>query len=521
MPQKRLLVLGFDAMDIELVRRWASAGYLPTFRRLLESAAWTDYCHPPEMTSGSVFPSINTGLGPLRHDGQEYLRLRDGSYRIRLGSAADIKGDPFWKWFVQSGRRVVLADVPFSIPKPEYGGKQIWGWGLHDLWPWKKTSVPTRLLPALSAQFGAHPVPYCYDYSTDSDSLLRFRSGLITGVERRTAMLKSLILQSDWDLFYGVYSEPHCAGHLMWHLEDETHPRHSREQLTTVGHAFRDIYVAIDHALGELLACSGTDTMCVAFFSQGMGPNYHAVHLFPEIVERFNRRWAGESLLPDKATAPVKGSGLDRLWKASVHRIPTAWRQRARGHLPMSLRSWLYRRRIEQPRRWSRMLTFPMPADGLSALRVNLVGRDPRGRIHSGEECARLLDEFTAELFQLTNAETGEPVVARSFRADQQVDPVTMGTGPDLIVWWSKSAPIRTLHSRTLGTIAGECLEMRTGEHVMRGMLLISHARAKPGRHSIEGMSAMDIPATLCDLVGVRPAGRLDGVSRRRIFIAD
>ena len=521
MRQTRLLVLGFDAMDVELVRRWAAAGYLPTFRRLFESAAWTEYCHSPEVTSGSVFPSINTGLGPLRHDGQEYLRLRDGSYQLRFCRPADIKGDPFWASFVQADRRILLADVPFTMPKPEYGGKQFSGWGSHDAWPWRRMAVPSGLLRALSAEFGAHPVPYCNNYTTETNSLLRFRLGLLTGIERRTAILRSLIVRRDWDLLYGVYAEPHCAGHLMWHIEDETHPLHSPEQLAAVGHALREIYAAMDRALGELLACAGTDTTCVTFFSHGMGPNYHAVHLFPEIVDRFNRRWAGESLLPDGATDAMKGSGLDRLWKASIHGIPIAWRQRAREHLPTSLRVWLFMRRMERSRQWSRMPAFPLPMDGFSALRVNLAGRDPKGQIRAGEEYRRLLDALVAELSRLMNAETGEPVVARSFRADQQVDPVTMGTGPDLIIWWSNSAPIRTLRSPTLGSITGECPDVRTGEHVMRGMLLISHARAKPGHHQIEGMSAMDIPATLCDLAGLRPAGRLDGVSRRKIFVVD
>jgi len=519
MSQSRLLLLGFDSMDVELVRRWAAAGYLPTFRRLFESAAWTDYCHPPEMTSGSVFPSINTGLGPLRHDGQEYLRLRKGSYRLRPGSAADLKGDPFWKWFAQSGRRVVLADLPFSIPKPEYGGKQFWGWGVHDSWPWKKTSVPSGLLPALSAQFGAHPVPYCYDYSMDSDSLLRFRSGLITGVERRTAMLKSLILQSDWDLFYGVYSEPHCAGHLMWHLEDDTHPRHSREQLAQVGHGLRDVYAAIDGALEELLACAGSDTMCVAFFSQGMGPNYHGVHLFQEFVDRFCRLWAGHTPLTDGTTHPVRKGGFDPLWRASVHKIPVGWRRLVRERLPMSLRTWLSMKRLDHSRQWSQMLAFPLPMDGFSALRVNLAGRDPEGQVRPGEEYTRFLDAFTVELHQLANTDTGEPVVERVFRADQQVDPVTMGSFPDLIIWWSKSAPIRRMRSPTLGVIAGEFPEMRTGEHVMRGMFLVLHAKARRGHHTIESMRAMDVPATLCDLAGVPSGVQFDGVSRRSDFL--
>jgi predicted AlkP superfamily phosphohydrolase/phosphomutase len=521
MAERRLLVIGFDSMDVELVRRWASAGYLPTFRRLFESSAWTQYVHPPEITSGSVFPSLHTGLRPLRHDGQEYLRLREGSYRLRHGSAADIKGDPFWAWFVQAGRRIVLADVPFTIPKPEYGGKQFLGWMVHDSWPWKTTSVPSGLLSGLSAQFGAHPVPHCYNYSTKSESLLRFRSGLLTGIERRTAILKSLITGSEWDLFYGVFSEAHCAGHLMWHLEDETHPRHNREQLAQVGHALRDVYAAIDKALGELLACAGTDTIGVVFFSQGMGPNYHGLHLFQEVVDRFNRRWGGETPPTDGATGQTRGAGLDALWKASVQKVPDLWRKRVRERLPLSLRAWLYMRRLDHSRQWSRMLAFPLPNDGFSVLRVNLAGRDPKGRVRAGAEYTRLLDAFTAELSQLTNVDTGRPAVERIFRADQQVDPMTMGSFPDLFVWWSKSNPIRGVRSSTLGVISGDFTEVRTGEHVMQGMFLLSHPRAGGGQRTIPDMHVVDIPVTLCELAGIHPGTPLDGTSRCRDFLTE
>jgi predicted AlkP superfamily phosphohydrolase/phosphomutase len=157
--------------------------------------------------------------------------------------------------------------------------------------------------------------------------------------------------------------------------------------------------------------------------------------------------------------------------------------------------------------------------DGFSALRVNLAGRDPKGRICGGEEYGRFLDALTDELSTLTNIDTGEPVVERVFRADQQVDPVTMGSGPDLTVWWRKSAPIRRMRSPVLGVIAGESPDVRTGEHVMRGMFLVLHAKARRGHHTIESMRAMDVPATLCDLAGVPSGVQFDGVSRRSDFL--
>jgi predicted AlkP superfamily phosphohydrolase/phosphomutase len=305
----------------------------------------------------------------------------------------------------------------------------------------------------------------------------------------------------------------------MWHLEDEAHPRHSREQLAQVGHALRDVYAATDRAVGELLACGGDDTTGVVFFSQGIGPNYHGLHLFPEVVDRFNRRWAGHTPPADGSTGPARGAGLDAVWKASVQKIPDLWRKKVRERLPLSLRAWLYMRRLDHSRRWSRMFAFPLPNDGFSVLRVNLAGRDSKGRVRAGAEYARFLDTFTAELAQFTNIDTGGPVVERIFRADQQVDPMAMGQFPDLNVWWRKSDPIRGIHSPTLGTISGGAGDMRTGEHVMRAMFLISHPRAGGGHRSIPDMHLIDIPATLCELAGVQIGSPIEGRSRCRDFL--
>jgi predicted AlkP superfamily phosphohydrolase/phosphomutase len=516
-PKKRLLVLGFDAMDVELVRSWAAAGYLPTFRRLLENSAWTQYTEPPEYLNGVPWTNINTGLGPLRNDFYSVSKFYPGSYRMRQTRADDVKGDPFWKWFAQSERRIVVADVPYSIPRTDYGGKQYCGWGQHDV-AWKKTSVPHGLLYDLSTRFGIHPLPYCHNYSAETDSLLYLRPGLLTGIERRTALLKSLIGERDWDLFYGVYSEPHCAGHLMWHLEDESHPQHSQEQVAVVGHALRDIYAGIDRALGELIACVDAGTTCVIFFSHGMGPNYHAEHLFAQFVDRFNHWWRGES--PESSSQNGKRGQFDSLWQGSVGRIPASWRASVKHNLPLSLRNWITIKRQQNPSRWARMLAFSIPRDGYSSLRVNLLGRESEGRVGTGDEYRRYLDAFTESLFKLVNAENGKPVVEQIFRADQLINPMKLGSGPDLVVWWSKSCPIRAIHSGTLGTISGEFTDQRTGEHVMRGMLLVSHPRAKRGHHMIPGMKGVDIPATLCELGDVQPAITLEGTSRCREFMA-
>lgn len=177
-------------------------------------------------------------------------------------------------------------------------------------------------------------------------------------------------------------------------------------------------------------------------------------------------------------------------------------------------------KRQQNPGEMSRQPAFWLACDGISLVRLNLVGREARGVVRSREEYRCYLDALAAELSALANADSGEPVVERMFRADQQVDPLTVGSASDLIVWWSRARPILAVQSSALGTISGRFTDDRSGEHIMRGMFLLSHPRTRRGLHVIEGMSALDIAATLCDLAGVQPETRLEGTSRVRNLLA-
>lgn len=498
-------------MDVELVRGWAQTGYLPTFRQLFESSAWTSYIDGPEHSSGTQWTSINTGFPPLTHDLYFARRFLGGTYRTRMGKAEDVKVDYFWRWFAESGRRIIVADVPFTIARPEYGGWQYWGWGIHD-WPTRPTSVPGQLLRTLSRRFGAYPVPQCHNYTAETASLRLLNSRLLTGLERRTAIFRSLMTECDWDLFYAAFSESHCAGHLMWHLEDEAHPHHTHEQLADVGHTLRDLYAALDRSLASLLELKRPGATLAIIFSHGMGPNYHGTHLFPEFLARFNHQYAGGQGGNEHFSEEIWAVNL--LWGGSVRRLPKSWRTAVKQCLPMPLRARLSTLRAQNPRRMARQLAFSLAQDGFSSVRINLLDREPQGLIHPGVEYRHYIEALIQELMRLTNAETGQPAVVRTFRADEQVDPIMMQSGTDLMIWWSKAAPLRAVHSPTLGTVAGLPDEVRTGEHIMRGMLLIAHPSVRPGHHDLPGMSALDIAPTLCDLAQVRSHAALPGKSR-------
>ena len=178
-------------------------------------------------------------------------------------------------------------------------------------------------------------------------------------------------------------------------------------------------------------------------------------------------------------------------------------------------------KRDQNPKGWARMPGFALPfLDAFSALRVNLVGREAAGRMTGGDAYDAYLDALAAELFSLQHADTGEPAVEALYRPDAHAEPAAFGAAPDMVIWWRKSRPFRTLRSPGLGTMMGEPFDVRPGEHIMHGMLLVSHARAKSGYQPTDGVTALDIAPTICGLAGLQPPRPLAGMDRCRDWLS-
>ncbi len=60
----RLLVLGLDAVDRDLIEQWVATGDLPTFKKLQETAAWAEVQNPRGLEAGACWPTFYFGLSP-------------------------------------------------------------------------------------------------------------------------------------------------------------------------------------------------------------------------------------------------------------------------------------------------------------------------------------------------------------------------------------------------------------------------------------------------------------------------
>ena len=448
-PRRRVALVGIDAADPELITEWARAGHLPTFARLLERGLIGRTKSPPGVFVSAIWPSLITGVNPGKHGCHSWEQLVPGTYDVKRFHAADgVTRAPFWSALARAGHKVVLLDVPLSGLTPHPNVTQILEWGCHDPEHGYR-AYPPELGREVAASLGLHPSQGNCNAWRDTAAHIRFRDDLVRGVAMRSRLHAKLLDRDDWDLFFTVYGESHCIGHQAWHIHDREHVRHDPAQAAAVGDPVLDVYRAIDASVGELLEILGDETLTIVFPSHGMRAHYDPTFLLDEMLARL-----------EGANAPAARPRSDRLY-------------------------------------------FPITNNQVEgAIRLNVVGREPNGRIARGREFDRVCDELVADLAKFVDADTGRPLVAAVLKTRELYHGEHVDDLPDLFVQWVKGGYIHRVQSPKTGLISGEYEGVRSGDHTPIG--LFSAVGAGLGRGHIGSMvDVLDFAPTLAALFDV------------------
>lgn len=442
----RVVVIGLDAADPGVMCDLARRGALPTVAAMLEGHPGQPITNPDGLYVGAVWPTLYTGTGPGHHGRWWPGHLRTGTYQVRPYDAASLGADPVWIGLAEAGLQVAVIDAPHAPTVARPGLTQLTDWGGHDISHGFEASS-SELATEVRAKFGEHPIDSCDRYAVlgQLDHLVR---DMQAGIDRKTALTCSLIDRSDWDLFFTVFGESHCAGHQCWHLHDETHPRHDPRQAADIGDPIVDVYQRLDAALAEVVARAGDGAEVFVVLSHGMGAHYDGTFMLPEILRRLETAW---SMQP-------------RRWATVRDRFGHAWNRIARRTGLRPRRTWV----LDGSRAFSRA-----PNAGLcGAIRLNVAGREPAGVVEPGDEYEQLCEALTREISALVNVETGARAVRRVLRPAEIFDGPSVGQMPDLLVEWCQDHPIRSLASPTVGRVDGSYAGHRTGDHRRDGLLL-------------------------------------------------
>ena len=522
----RALLLWLDGYDAALAHSLMAEGRLPALQRLHARSARFALDHGTARRTGLAGEHISSGLSP--QDAGRFASIFFDPARYTIWQ----EGSSLVPFPARLPARTVVFDTPYFDLARAPGVRGIVDWGAHDPGT-RPDSRPESLRAEIAARFGPYPTEWIYGFVWNSPARAEaMGAALVKGCDLRAEAALWLLEERcpDWDLGIVVSCELHSASEAMWHGHDRTHALNPLPSSAPARKSLLAVYDAVDRLVGRMTDAF-PDAALIVCSLHGMGPNradVPALLLLPELL--FRHRF-GRPLFQDRPDWLAAANGVpvlrdDEYWGPCV--IATM-PQRQDWHPSLVKRAlppddgrppWpdtattTARLRIEslpatryQPF-WPAMRAFAVPAYYDGRVRINLAGREARGRVPRW--AYRLALNAVERLVRACrDTRTGEPVVDAVERPGLD-NPEALGpTGSDLVITW-RGSPLGFVHPR-LGRI-GPVPQWRTGGHTGgHGMAYLLRSGLAPGDYGLR--SAFDVVPTVVELMGLAKPTPMSGSS--------
>jgi len=138
---KKIILLGFDAMDAALTEAMMEEGKLPNFSKLKIQGSYRRLAttNPPQ--SPVAWSSFATGQNPGKHGIYDFIRRNPEDYSLDLAvskidgrTVRPVKQTPsWWTYTSQKGIRHKIIQCPITFPPDDVHGEMLSGMGVPDI----------------------------------------------------------------------------------------------------------------------------------------------------------------------------------------------------------------------------------------------------------------------------------------------------------------------------------------------------------------------------------------------------
>jgi len=330
----------------------------------------------------------------------------------------DFPFEPFWVKLGRKGYRITVIDWPRAPLRTGKNVTQIADWIVHYRTEPTRASAPEHLaqLAAMETKEGSNRGVDAM--LADGYSIEEALCSLKQYVETKSNAVSHFLTQTDWDILTVNFSEAHDVGHRFWDMHDKNHPQHNSDLTERLGDPLVDIYTALDFAVGRLCDAAGPDTTVLLYTGPGMEPNY-----------------SGNGLL-DYFLMKLEGGEKHAYWARNCFEL--------RDH------------------------------PGSGAIRINVAGREQKGRI-APADLDQYCEDLTGHLLELKNIDTGTRVVKNVVRTRDHFKGERSHTLPDLYVQWNRADYIFGFESPAVGKMDfGNFRTIWTGDHSSNTLMIVS-----------------------------------------------
>jgi predicted AlkP superfamily phosphohydrolase/phosphomutase len=463
----RVLVVGWDGADWEVLDPLIAAGELPALATLIDRGqrGVSRSCLPTH--SWAAWPTFLTGRDPAGHGVFDVLEYRPGVTRRLPVSSRSILAPTWPEHLSAAGKTTVLVNVPLTYPPPTIRGVAIAGGVIP---PGATYSHPPELGDRLGWPINGG------SWTTFRNRPLELIADLEELTRRRADAMRTLLDEEPWDAACMVFVSPDRAQHCLLEYVHPGHPAYSEASTSPVADRVRDLYRLLDRELASLVERTDEDDLVVLMSDHGHQPCTRAISM-NKVLERLGFLRFG------------RGAGLVNLlaW-GRVRSVARVVYDRLRLHGRVALPT--------VPIDWGRSRAYTSVVSTGEGVSVNLAGREPNGFVAAGDY-ERVRDELAQALVEFADPENGRRPIARVLRKEEILSGPYLDRSPDLLL---QPAPLYSLtHAREIV----EPADWLSGDHRPEGIYVLAGAGTTLGVGP--DISLADFAGQIVSAVGLEP----------------
>ncbi|MBI5034116.1 MAG: alkaline phosphatase family protein [Chloroflexi bacterium] len=507
----KVIVIGLDGATFDLIKPFIAQGKLPTFKKLMDSSAFSELRSTVPPVTASAWSSFMTGKNPGAHGLFDFMQRREGSYDLAPVSVRDRDGKAVWDLIGDAGGKVIVMNVPVTWPPQPVNGLLVTGM----LTPRNADNYtyPKELAEELRRAIGDYIVYSDEVYSKGRGEI--FLQALKHSADQRVKAAEYLMQKYPWDFFMLVFPETDTVSHGLWSSYDPSHHEHDPAEAAKFHDGILEIYQHIDGLLNRLITNHESPVTVLLMSDHGHGPVRNFLYVNNYLAERgflkFKRNLGSQlkriafelGITPRKIYQLLITIGLGKLRRTLDKR---------RGGRGLLKRFFLSFGDVD----WSRTTAYSIGYIG--EVHINLKGREPQGIVNPGEEYERVRDDVIKSLCELklrperSNAESkdGLPLVEYIWKKEEIYRGAHLAEAPDILFL-----------PRNLETIAFGDFEFGSNKviqpsfgvsssHRMNGIFIASGAGVK-NAGEFSGAQLPDLAPTILHLMGLPVPTDMDG----------
>jgi predicted AlkP superfamily phosphohydrolase/phosphomutase len=463
----RVLVVGWDGADWDILDPLLAAGELPTLRELQDRGrrGVSRSCLPSH--SWAAWPTFLTGRDPGGHGVFDILEYMPGATRRPPVSWRSILAPTWPERLSEAGKTTLLVNVPLTWPPPAIRGVAIAG-GVVP--PRRPFSHPEDVGPRLGWPINGG------SWTTFRNRPLDLVDDLEALTHRRGEAMRTLLDEQPWDVACLVFVSTDRAQHCLLEYVHPGHPAYASAAASPVADRVRDLYRLLDRELATLLERVDDEDVVIFMSDHGHHPCTRAVSM-NKVLERlgFLRFAAGSRLVNLLSWGRVRSVArvvYDRLGLHGRVALPTP------------------------PIDWAQTRAYTSVVSTGEGVSVNLAGRESHGIVGRADH-ERVRDEVARALLEFTDPDTGKRPIGSVLRKEEVLSGPYLDRAPDLLL---QAAPLYSLsHARRLTEEA----DWLSGDHRPEGVYVMAGPGVTPGPGP--EVSLADFANQIVEAVGLEP----------------